>query len=65
LVNINVLDVNDWDPSFDQPEYEFIVKDSLLPVGSMIGRIRAEDKDPTDKISLQLKGPESKYKLEY
>lgn len=60
LVNISVLDVNDWDPRFDQPEYEFMVTDSTLPVGSTVGHIRAEDGDPNDKISFHLKGPESK-----
>ena len=60
LVNVSVLDVNDNDPRFDQPEFEFMVTDSALPVGALIGRVRAVDDDLSDKVSLQLKGPEAK-----
>ncbi|XP_057376036.1 cadherin EGF LAG seven-pass G-type receptor 1-like [Daphnia carinata] len=59
-VEVTVLDVNDWDPRFDLAEYEFIVKESALPVGSVIGHIHADDGDAADRVTIQLKGPESR-----
>lgn len=59
-VEVTVLDVNDCDPRFDLAEYEFIVKESALPVGSIIGHIRADDGDAADRVTIQLKGPESR-----
>ena len=41
-------------------EYEFIVKESALPVGSIIGHIQVDDGDAADRITLQLKGSESR-----
>jgi len=55
-----VLDVNDWDPHFQQSEYEFMVTDSTLPVGSLVGRVHVEDGDAGDTISFQLKGSEAR-----
>ena len=43
------------------PEYEFMVTESLLPIGAVIGRVLATDDDVGDRVSLQLKGPESRY----
>ncbi|XP_046649678.1 protocadherin-like wing polarity protein stan [Daphnia pulicaria] len=59
-VEVTVLDVNDWDPRFELAEYEFIVKESALPVGSVIGRVQVDDGDAADRVNLQLKGPESR-----
>lgn len=42
------------------PEYEFIVTDSLLPVGTVVGRVLAADDDIGDQVTLQLKGPEAR-----
>lgn len=50
-VEVTVLDVNDCDPRFDLAEYEFIVKESALPVGSIIGHIRADDGDAADRVT--------------
>jgi hypothetical protein len=59
-VEVTVLDVNDWDPRFELAEYEFIVKESALPVGSVIGHIQVDDGDAADRVTLQLKGSESR-----
>lgn len=59
-MNVTVLDINDWDPQFELAEYEFMVTESVLPVGSVIGHIRVEDGDAGDRISFQLKGSESR-----
>lgn len=59
-VNVTVLDVNDWDPRFELDEYEFIVTESALPVGAVIGQVRVDDGDAADRVTLQLKGPESR-----
>lgn len=60
MINVTVLNVNDWDPRFQMPEYEFMVTESLLPIGAAIGRVLATDDDAGDRVSLQLKGPESR-----
>ena len=59
-VNVTVLNVNDWDPRFELAEYEFIVTESALPTGAIIGRVRVDDGDAGDRVSFQLKGFESR-----
>lgn len=63
FVNISVLNVNDWDPRFRYPQYEFYVPDislsQLLP-GTVIGKVEAADGDRGDRVSLALRGPEAK-----
>ena len=56
-----MLDVNDWDPRFKMPEYEFMVTDSTLPVGSLVGRVQVDDGDAGDKVTFQLKGSEARW----
>lgn len=64
FVNITVLNVNDWDPRFRYPQYEFYVPDislsQLLP-GTVIGKVEAADGDRGDRVTLALRGPESRY----
>ncbi|XP_050523125.1 protocadherin Fat 4 [Daktulosphaira vitifoliae] len=63
FINITVLNVNDWDPRFRYPQYEFFVPDislsELLP-GTVIGKVEAADGDRGDRVSLALRGPESR-----
>ncbi|XP_001942850.2 protocadherin Fat 4 [Acyrthosiphon pisum] len=63
FVNITVLNVNDWDPRFRYPQYEFYVPDislsQLLP-GTVIGKVEAADGDRGDRVTLALRGPESR-----
>ncbi|KAK6299973.1 hypothetical protein J4Q44_G00300060 [Coregonus suidteri] len=44
IVNITLSDVNDNPPMFDQKLYQMSVLESA-PVGSVVGRIRAKDRD--------------------
>lgn len=53
MVNITVEDVNEWEPRFRYPHYEFFV--SGLP-NELIGKIEAADGDKNDKITLTLTG---------
>lgn len=49
-------DVNEWEPRFRYPHYEFFV--SGQP-NELIGRIEAADGDKTDKLTLTLSGANS------
>ncbi|XKL64605.1 hypothetical protein PGB90_004691 [Kerria lacca] len=62
-INITVLNVNDWDPRFRYPQYEFFIPDvpphQLVP-GTVIGRVEAADGDRGDRVTLSLRGSHSK-----
>ncbi|XP_034231706.1 protocadherin-like wing polarity protein stan [Thrips palmi] len=68
LVNISVLNVNDWDPRFRFPQYEFFVPElaagptvpNTNPLGLVVGRVEVADGDRGDTISLELRGPGAK-----
>lgn len=57
-INITVLNVNEWEPRFRYPQYEFRVEDDarddveLLPVG----RLDVFDGDKKDTVTLTLRG---------
>ena len=60
-MNISVLNVNDWDPRFRFPQYEFFVPElaagaSSNPLGLVVGRVEVADGDRGDHISLELRG---------
>ncbi|KAF6212648.1 hypothetical protein GE061_013174 [Apolygus lucorum] len=61
-VNITVLNVNDWDPRFRFPQYEFFVPElnnqNDLGVGETVpvGMVEAADGDRGDKVTLSLQG---------
>uniref|UniRef100_A0A1V1FIP7 Putative CTL9 n=1 Tax=Reticulitermes speratus TaxID=60591 RepID=A0A1V1FIP7_9NEOP len=56
-VNISVLNVNDWDPRFRYPQYEFFVTNPGVSAGDIVGRVEAADGDKGDFINLSLRGP--------
>ncbi|XP_069687408.1 protocadherin-15 [Periplaneta americana] len=56
-VNISVLNVNDWDPRFRYPQYEFFVSNPGVSPGDIVGRVEAADGDRGDFITLTLRGP--------
>lgn len=67
-MNISVLNVNDWDPRFRFPQYEFFVPELAAgpnsnPVGLVVGKVEAADGDRGDHISLELRGAGAKYVL--
>lgn len=53
MVNVTVDDVNEWEPRFRYPHYEFFVNGQL---NELIGRIEAADGDKSDKLTLTLSG---------
>ncbi|KAL3281094.1 hypothetical protein HHI36_004318 [Cryptolaemus montrouzieri] len=53
VVNITVEDVNEWEPRFRYPHYEFYA--SGAP-NELLGKIEAADGDKNDKITLTLVG---------
>ncbi|XP_066596729.1 protocadherin beta-10 isoform X2 [Prorops nasuta] len=57
-VNISVEDVNEWEPRFRHPRYEFHARN--IREGSLIGKLEAADGDRGDKISLSLRGPDAR-----
>ena len=55
-VNISVVNVNDWDPRFKYPQYEFFVRDAAAAPGTIVGAVEVFDGDTGDEVSLQLAG---------
>ncbi|KAG7199209.1 hypothetical protein KM043_018080 [Ampulex compressa] len=58
-VNVSVEDVNEWEPRFRHPRYEFHARN--LKEGFVIGKLEAADGDRNDKISLSLRGPDARF----
>nr|KAF7434337.1 hypothetical protein H0235_002528 [Vespula pensylvanica] len=57
-VNVSVEDVNEWEPRFRHPRYEFHARS--LKEGSIVGRLEAADGDRDDMIRLSLRGPDAR-----
>ena len=57
LVTINVLNINDWDPRFKYPQYEFHVKRDDVKAGHLVGKLDVYDGDKGDKTILDVRGP--------
>ena len=55
-VNITVLNINDWDPRFRYPQYEFYVSRKNMVRGHKVGEVEVFDGDKGDKISLDIRG---------
>ncbi|XP_037028708.1 protocadherin beta-12 isoform X2 [Bradysia coprophila] len=59
-VNIDVMDVNDWEPRFRQGHYEFVVtKGANEPVP--LGKLEAADGDKNDGVSIAIRGAHAHY----
>jgi hypothetical protein len=56
-VNISVLNVNDWEPRFRYPQYEFFISNPGVSPGDIVGRVEAADGDRGDFVTLSLRGP--------
>jgi len=56
-----VLNVNDWDPRFRYPQYEFFVTNPGVSAGDIVGRVEAADGDRGDFVTLSLRGPGARY----
>ncbi|XP_065333277.1 cadherin EGF LAG seven-pass G-type receptor 1 isoform X1 [Cloeon dipterum] len=60
-VELRVLNVNDWDPRFRYPQYDFRISGRQLPVtNALVGTLEVADGDLGDKISLELRGPSAR-----
>ena len=55
-VNVSVLNINDWDPRFKYPQYEFYVPQKDKKVGHVVGKLEVHDGDEGDSVTLELKG---------
>ena len=56
-INVSVLNINDWDPRFKYPQYEFHVKRDDVKVGHLVGKLDVYDGDKGDKTILDVRGP--------
>lgn len=58
-VIVEVVDVNDWEPRFRQPHYEFVISKENMSNDEplALGKIEAADGDRNDKVTLNLRGP--------
>ena len=55
-MNATVLNINDWDPRFKYPQYEFYVTRKDSTAGHVVGRLEVHDGDKGDSVSLEIKG---------
>lgn len=64
-VNIDVMDVNDWEPRFRQNHYDFIVPmhtaASLSTEPIPLGKLEAADGDKNDRVNIMIRGAHSHY----
>lgn len=56
VVNVDVLNINDWDPRFKYPQYEFFVAEEDVVQGKTIGVVEVFDGDKGDVVTLDLQG---------
>lgn len=59
-VNVTLLNINDWDPRFKYPQYEFYVNAEDAFRGHLVGKLEVHDGDKGDRVTLHLKGPYSR-----
>jgi len=60
-VEVRVLNVNDWDPRFRYPQYDFRISGRQLPVvGALVGTLEVADGDFGDLINMELRGPSAR-----
>nr|XP_045622180.1 protocadherin-16-like [Procambarus clarkii] len=59
-LKVQVLNVNDWDPRFRFPQYEFFVTSTTLRPGDGIGNVEVADGDRGDQITLTVMGQDAK-----
>ena len=55
-VNISLININDWDPRFRYPQYEFYVSKKNMVRGHKVGEVEVFDGDKGDRISLDIRG---------
>ena len=50
------MNINDWDPRFQYPQYEFYVERKDMKIGKIVGQLKVHDGDEGDSVNLELKG---------
>ena len=55
-VNISVININDWNPRFKYPQYEFLVREEDIQDGQKVGSVQVFDGDKGDKMTLEIRG---------
>lgn len=56
-ISVTLLNINDWDPRFKYPQYEFFVQTEDAYNGHLVGKLEVHDGDKGDSITMDLKGP--------
>lgn len=59
-VNVTLININDWDPRFKYPQYEFFVSGQDAFDGFVIGVLEVHDGDKGDDVALDIKGPHAR-----
>ena len=59
-VNVTVLNINDWDPRFKYPLYEFTVDKNNMKTGGSVGKLEVFDGDKGDETTLMIRGRHSR-----
>ncbi|XP_042230925.1 protocadherin-7-like isoform X2 [Homarus americanus] len=59
-LKVQVLNINDWDPRFRFPQYEFFVTSTTLRPGDAVGNVEVADGDRGDQITLTVLGQDAK-----
>ena len=59
-ISVTLLNINDWDPRFKYPQYEFFVQTEDAYNGHLVGKLEVHDGDKGDKVTLDLKGQNSR-----
>lgn len=58
-LKVQVLNINDWDPRFRYPQYEFFVTSTTLRPGDAVGKVEVADGDRGDHITLKVLGQDA------
>lgn len=59
-LNISVLNVNEWEPRFRYPQYEFRVEEAADSGGLLrVGKLDVHDGDKPDSVTLTLRGSDA------
>ncbi|KAK4289832.1 hypothetical protein Pmani_037225 [Petrolisthes manimaculis] len=58
-LKVQVLNVNDWDPRFKFPQYEFYVGTDTVRPGDAVGNVEVADGDHGDHITLTVMGQDA------
>ena len=59
-VNVTLININDWDPRFKYPEYEWEVSAEDRFEGFKIGVLEVHDGDKGDSVTMDVRGPHAR-----